>query len=71
MKIGAWAGVTALAAAVCLTTGCSLGYYAQSVGGHLKLLNAARPVPDWLADVPRAVEISATATMAPSASARC
>lgn len=50
MKIGAWAGVVALAAAVCLTTGCSLGYYAQSVTGHLNLLNAARPVPDWLAD---------------------
>lgn len=33
------------------TTGCSsLGYYAQSVSGHLKLLGAARPVPDVLAD---------------------
>ena len=52
MKVGALAGAMLLAAAaLCLTTGCSsLGYYAQSVGGHLKLLNAARPVPDWLAD---------------------
>lgn len=50
MKLGVWAGVTALAAGVCLTTGCSVGYYAQSVTGHLNLLNAARPVPDWLAD---------------------
>ncbi len=34
-----------------LTTGCSsLSYYAQSVSGHLKLLNAARPVPEVLAD---------------------
>lgn len=34
-----------------LTSGCSgLGYYAQSVGGHLKLLNAARPVPEVLTD---------------------
>jgi len=34
-----------------LSTGCSsLGYYAQSVSGHLKLLNAARPVPEVLAD---------------------
>ncbi|HEY9239993.1 MAG TPA: aminopeptidase, partial [Burkholderiaceae bacterium] len=34
-----------------LTSGCStLGYYAQSVGGHLALVHAARPVPDWLAD---------------------
>ncbi len=39
------------AATACLTSGCSsLGYYAQSVSGHLSLLNAARPVPEWLAD---------------------
>jgi predicted aminopeptidase len=45
--------VRAAAAAllVFLTTGCSsLGYYAQSVSGHLQLLNAARPVPELLAD---------------------
>lgn len=36
---------------LCLTTGCSsLGYCVQSVSGHLKLLNAARPVPEVLAD---------------------
>ncbi|MDL2337195.1 MAG: aminopeptidase [Pseudomonadota bacterium] len=52
MKVGAPAGVVVLAAAVLfLSTGCSsLGYYAQSVSGHLKLLGAARPVPEWLAD---------------------
>ncbi|MBY0468760.1 MAG: aminopeptidase, partial [Burkholderiaceae bacterium] len=34
-----------------LCSGCSsLGYYAQSVSGHLKLLNAARPVPEVLTD---------------------
>ena len=39
------------AAAVCLGSGCStLGYYAQAAGGHLDLLQRARPVPDWLAD---------------------
>ena len=27
-----------------------MGYYAQSIGGHLNLLAAARPVPEWLAD---------------------
>jgi len=45
-------GVAALAAAtVCLTSGCStFGYYAQSVGGHLDLVRAAKPVPEWLAD---------------------
>ena len=30
--------------------GCSLGYYAQSVGGHLDLLQRARPVEQWVAD---------------------
>jgi predicted aminopeptidase len=45
-------GVAALTAAtVCLTSGCgSFGYYAQSVGGHLHLVRAAKPVPEWLAD---------------------
>jgi predicted aminopeptidase len=39
------------AASVCLSSGCSsLGYYAQSVGGHLAIVEAAKPVPDWLAD---------------------
>ena len=38
-------------ATVCLTSGCStIGYYAQAVGGHLAIVRAARPVPDWLAD---------------------
>ena len=46
------AGALLLAAgAVCLTSGCStVGYYAQSVGGHLAIVRAARPVPEWLAD---------------------
>ena len=48
-------GGTALAllaaAGICLTSGCStVGYYAQSVGGHLAIVHAARPVPDWLAE---------------------
>jgi predicted aminopeptidase len=44
--VGLLAGAT-----LCLTSGCStLGYYAQSVGGHVDLLNAARPVKAWLAD---------------------
>jgi len=39
------------AAAVCLTSGCSsMGYYAQSIGGHLSLLRASRPVPEVLGD---------------------
>jgi predicted aminopeptidase len=45
-------GTLALAAAsLCLTSGCSsMGYYAQSIGGHLALLRAARPVPEVLDD---------------------
>ncbi|MDO9404567.1 MAG: aminopeptidase [Polaromonas sp.] len=44
----------ALAASLLLVAGCSsttgVGYYWQSVSGHLKLMQAARPVDDWLAD---------------------
>jgi predicted aminopeptidase len=45
-------GTLALAAAtLCLTSGCSsMGYYAQSVGGHLAMLRAARPVPEVIGD---------------------
>jgi predicted aminopeptidase len=45
-------GVAVVATAtVCLTSGCStMGYYAQSVGGHLAVVRAAKPVPEWLAD---------------------
>ena len=39
-------GVAALGLAGC----SSLGYYWQSVSGHLQMLSAARPVDDWLAD---------------------
>jgi predicted aminopeptidase len=46
------AGLLALAAGtVCMTSGCStIGYYSQSVGGHLSIVRAAKPVPDWLDD---------------------
>jgi len=48
------AGIAALvlagAAALCLSGCASLGYYWQSVSGHARLMNAARPVEDWLAD---------------------
>jgi predicted aminopeptidase len=44
---------TALAAVagVCLTSGCAtVGYYAQSVVGHLEILQAARPVAQVIED---------------------
>ena len=45
-------GAVLLAAGtVCLTSGCTtLGYYTQAVGGHLAIVQGAKPVPDWLAD---------------------
>jgi len=52
LGIGGLAAATALAVAtVCLTSGCTtIGYYTQSAVGHLNLVEAARPVPEWLAD---------------------
>lgn len=44
----------ALMALALLGAGCAsttgVGYYWQSVTGHLRLMQAARPVDDWLAD---------------------
>jgi len=51
LGLGGAAAVVLAGAAVCLTSGCAtVGYYAQSVGGHLSVVNAARPVEQWLAD---------------------
>ena len=50
--IGARIARLALAgAALTGLAGCAnLGYYWQSVSGHLQVMQAARPVPEWLAD---------------------
>jgi predicted aminopeptidase len=42
--------LAALALAAGLAGCDTLGYYAQSIGGHLAIVNAARPVSDWIAD---------------------
>ena len=43
--------LVAVLATACLTAGCSsLGYYAQSIGGHLSLVARARPVAEITAD---------------------
>jgi predicted aminopeptidase len=43
--------IALLLGAACLTVGCStLGYYAQSVGGHLDLVQRAKPIDDLAAD---------------------
>jgi predicted aminopeptidase len=50
----AWFSVLAAAVVLLLVAGLSgcgtVGYLAQSVQGHLSLMHAARPVPEWLAD---------------------
>jgi predicted aminopeptidase len=48
-------GLAALICVALLSAGCAsnstgLGYYWQSVTGHLSLMQVARPVDDWLAD---------------------
>ena len=40
----------AAAAAVCLSGCANLGYYWQSASGHLKMMNAAKPVQEWIDD---------------------
>jgi predicted aminopeptidase len=54
LAMAAWgfAGTIALTVgAVCLGTGCaSIGYLAQSVGGHMAVIHAAKPVAEWTAD---------------------
>lgn len=42
--------IVALLSAGCASNATGVGYYWQSVTGHLKLMQAARPVDDWLAD---------------------
>ena len=50
-RFGLLGAVGLAAAAVLATSGCSnLAYYAQSVNGHLALVQSAKPVPEWLAD---------------------
>ncbi|HEU5295622.1 MAG TPA: aminopeptidase [Burkholderiaceae bacterium] len=49
--LGGLAAVVIASAALCGLSGCSsLGYIGQSVGGHLDLMQRARPVDRWLAD---------------------
>ena len=49
-----WKGAAALCAivagAVALGACSAVGYYSQSIGGHLDVLRAARPIDDWLDD---------------------
>ena len=50
--------VGALLTASALLAGCAdMGYYAQSVGGHLQLMQSARPVSQWLLDETSSTEL--------------
>ena len=49
MGIAAVAGV-ALAASVCLSGCANLGYYLQSINGHLQIMGAAHPVKELVAE---------------------
>ena len=44
------AAASILVAAVCLSGCANLGYYWQSVTGHVAVMNAGKPVQDWLGD---------------------
>jgi predicted aminopeptidase len=44
------AKLLALALLLCLSSCADLGYYWQSVEGHVSLMKAARPIDDWLID---------------------
>ena len=43
-------GFVAMLLAGCAQPTSGLGYYWQSVSGHLKIMQAARPVDEWIAD---------------------
>ncbi|MEY4536630.1 MAG: hypothetical protein RL171_781 [Pseudomonadota bacterium] len=44
---------------LCLSSCADLGYYWQSVEGHVSLMKAARPVDDWLADAQTSEKLKA------------
>src|SRR5665647_181965 len=54
------AGVAAL-----LVSGCAdLNYYWQSVSGHMQVMNAARPVDEWLADTQTPAQLKSRLALA-------
>ncbi|MGH6639447.1 MAG: aminopeptidase, partial [Polaromonas sp.] len=61
---GLGAALAAGVAALCLTGCANLGYYWQSVSGHLHMLNAARPVEDWLGDAQTPAQLKSRLALA-------
>ena len=64
----AFAGVAAVAVAatLCLSGCANLGYYWQSATGHLKVMSAAKPIDDWLADAQTPERLKARAGPQPA-----
>ena len=58
------AAAFAIFAALCLSGCADLGYYWQSVSGHLQLIHAARPINDWLADAKTPAQLKSRLTLA-------
>ena len=57
--------VMAAGVAVLLVSGCAdLGYYWQSVSGHMQIMNAARPVDEWLADAQTPAQLKSRLALA-------
>lgn len=55
----------AAGAAALLVAGCAdLGYYWQSVSGHVQIMNAARPLDDWLADAKTPAQLKSRLALA-------
>jgi predicted aminopeptidase len=49
--LGLFGAALLAAAAMCLGSGCSeLGYYRQTLAGHVDLMTRAKPVDDWLVE---------------------
>ena len=60
-----WLSGFIAAAAVIALAGCAnVGYYWQSVSGHVGVMRAARPVPDWLADPAASAPLKAKLALA-------
>ena len=50
LTLRAWVVAVVLLVALCATGCTDMAYLAQSANGHIKIMQAARPVDDWLAD---------------------
>lgn len=60
-----WLRALLAATAALLLSGCgAVGYYAQAIGGHLTIMERARPIDDWLRDPATSPELKARLELA-------